>query len=245
MAEANTNLLHDVVMAHRILVNQDVLDAFGHVSFRDPIDDNAFWLASAVPPSTVSVADIMAFGLDGAPLAPTEAPLYAERFIHSEIYAARPDVQSICHHHALAIMPFCIGQSVPVAVTQTGGFLGDKVPMWDSADEFGDTNMLIKTPEEAASLARALGQHSVVLMRGHGATVVGNSIRDLVFRAVYSSHEAEIQRAAAAWGPIKGLSAGEIAMVGDPATLAVERCWTHWTASLPPISEIDNEGLTG
>ncbi len=107
------------------------------------------------------------------PVKPPTVQLYAERVIHGEIYKARPDVLAVCHHHAAAIMPFCISGDPVVPVFHLGAAMGAVAPFWDSRDDFGDTNLLVVKPEEGASLARALGSHSMVLMRRHGATVVG------------------------------------------------------------------------
>lgn len=230
-ASAPREILEDLVRAHRILVREGVLDAFGHVSLRDPSDPQRFWLASAKPPSLVSVSDMILFGMDGEPVQPAGDALFAERYIHSEIYVARPDVQAICHHHAPSVMPFCLSRTPLVAVSQTGAFLGKSAPFWDSADEFGATRLLVDNPQQAASLARALSDDSIVLMRGHGATVTGRNIRDVVFKAIYACRDADFQLAAASRGAVIPLSDGEIELGRVPADAAVNRCWMHWVAT--------------
>lgn len=245
MPDAPMQLLCELVTAHRILVNEAVLDAFGHVSLRDPNSPDIFWLAAALPPSTVGVSDMLAFGLDGEPLVATDMPLFAERFIHSEIYRARGDVMSVCHHHSPSIMPYCIGDRPLLPVSQTGAFMGGAAPLWDSADEFGDTGMLVNDSAQAASLARALAQRPLVLMRGHGATVVGSGIKDTVFKSVYSCREADHQLKAAALGGFKPLSSGEAEKAGRVRPAAVDRCWAHWTAALARMTGMQNEGLSG
>lgn len=238
MSPAPRDLLHKLVLAHRILVKEGVLDAFGHASVRDPARLDVFWLGRAVPPIRTDVGALLAFDLDGAPVEPTDAALFSERFIHCEIYRARPDVHSICHHHAAALMPFCIGALRLSAVSQTGAFLGERVDLWDSADEFGPTRMLVDDTAQAASLARALGQRSLVLMRGHGTVVVGRSIEDMVFKSVFACREAHAYRAAAVFGPVDALSAGEIERCGEPGVPALQRGWLHWTADLDPASSL-------
>lgn len=223
--------LEGLVTAHRILVNENVLDAFGHISLRDDADPQSFWLASACPPNLVEVEDFLAFDLTGEPIEKTERALFAERYIHSAIYAARPDVRSICHHHASSLLPFCLVSRPLVAVSQTGAFIGEATPLWDSADEFGATRMVVDTPAQGESLARGLGAHSLVLMRGHGATVVGSSIGEVVFKAVYACRDAEFQRQASAMGEIMPLSPGEIEKGRVPAKPAVDRCWQYWCAA--------------
>ena len=243
MSNAPRQLLDELVSAHRILVHQGVLDAFGHVSLRDPSNPERFWLASARPPSVVEPEDMLEHGLDGEPIETPGAPLFSERFIHSAIYSARPDVGAVCHHHAPSILPFCISRQPLVAVSQTGAFLGARVPFWDSADEFGATKMVVDGPDQAESLARGLGAASMVLMRGHGATVVGRSIRDVVFKSIYSSHEADHQRAAAAFSAILPLSDGEIELGRVPGDPALDRCWTHWNAIRDQANSADSANM--
>lgn len=229
MPEAGVDML---VTAHRILVDQEVLDAFGHISMRDPQDADMFWLARALPPSIVAAGDMIAFDMDGEPAQRTEAPLFIERYIHSEIYRKRPDVGAICHHHAPAIMPFCITPRCLVPVSQSGAFMGGPVSVWDSAAEFGDTGMLVTDKAQGRSLAKALGDDPLVLMRGHGATVVGTGLKEVVFRSVYSCREAANQQAAAHFGELLALSAGEIDKARTIRSPILDRCWSHWLAAL-------------
>lgn len=232
MAEAPETLLADLVTAHRILVAEGVLDAFGHISVRDPARSDRFWLSRATPPSRVVRQDFLPFTLDGDPDAEPGGALFSERFIHAAIYAQRPDVVSICHHHSPSLMPFCITDRPLVAVSQTGASIGPAVSRWDSRDEFGATAMLVNDMAQATSLARALGPNALVLMRGHGTTVTGSGLKELVFRAVHSCRDADTQLAAAPLGDLQPLSAEEIEMASPPAPPAVERCWSHWTAGL-------------
>lgn len=219
----------DIVTAGRILVAEDVLDGFGHVSLRDPEDAGRFWMTGALPPVAATAEDFIAFDLHGEPVIPTRAPQFAERVLHAAIYAARPEVNAVCHHHAAALMPFCIGAGPLYPVTQTGGFLGGTVPLWDSAAEFGATNLLVTTLDQARSVARAMGAAPVVLMRGHGVTVAAGNLRELVFKAVYSAREAEHFRRAAAFTAPMPLSEGELEMTRTLSAAAIDRGWRHWT----------------
>ena len=221
------DVLETLALANAILVQENVLDAFGHVSMRDPADDGVFWLSKAQPPSVVRRDGFIAFGPDGEPIAATDAPLFVERHIHAAIYAARPDVGAVCHHHAMAVMPFCIGKEPFVPVSQNGAFLGGPVPVWDSAEEFGATAMLIDSAEQARSLAACLGQHAMVLMRGHGATVVGAGLGEVVYKAVYACREAQLVASARTLGTIVPLSEAEIAMAGPVNANQIARCWEH------------------
>jgi ribulose-5-phosphate 4-epimerase/fuculose-1-phosphate aldolase len=164
-----SDIRYQVALANRMLANEGVLDAFGHVSLRHPADPGRYLLSRSRSPGLIEPDDILEFTLDSEPVAPPSVPLYAERVIHGCIYQARPDVMAVCHHHAPAVMPFCIAGLPIVAVFQLGAAAGEKVPFWNQRDEFGDTNLLVVKPEEGRSLARALGQQHAVLMNHHGA----------------------------------------------------------------------------
>jgi ribulose-5-phosphate 4-epimerase/fuculose-1-phosphate aldolase len=224
----------EIVTAGQILVAENVLDAFGHVSHRDPTTPYLFWMSCARPPSTASLQDFLTFDLDGEPERSTERKLFAEGVLHAAIYAARPDVNAICHHHAPALLPFCIGAGTLYPVTQTGGFLGGPVPLWDSAAAVGATNLLVTTMAQARSVAEGLGDRPLVLMRGHGATVVASSLRELVFMAVYSAREAEHFLRAAAFAPPVPLSQGELALTRKLSAAAIDRAWQHWSSVTGP-----------
>jgi ribulose-5-phosphate 4-epimerase/fuculose-1-phosphate aldolase len=181
MDDALHSLCRELALAHHILIDQGVLEAFGHVSVRTPGNPGYFLLPAAGAPSRMTAADMLVFGMDGEPAQPTESKLFTERFIHAAIYRARPDVMAICHHHSPSIMPFCITSTPLRAVSQTGSSMGTEVPVWDSRTDFGDTKLLVTTEDEANALARALGPAWMVLMRRHGATVVGTSLKEMVF----------------------------------------------------------------
>jgi ribulose-5-phosphate 4-epimerase/fuculose-1-phosphate aldolase len=229
-----SELLGELAIANRILAHEDVLDAFGHVSVRHPGNPQRYFLSRSRGPELVQPDDIYEFTLDSEPVVPPTLRLYSERVIHGEIYKARPDVHAVCHHHAPAILPYCITGMPLVPVYHLGAAMGQRAPFWDSRDEFGDTNLLVVKPEEGASLARALGNHSVVLMRRHGATVVGATLHQLVFRTIYTARNAEYQSAAHAQGTVSPLSPGEIEKARrlnlDPGP--VQRAWEYWATRL-------------
>ena len=156
----------------------------------------------------------------------------SERVIHGEIYKARPDVMSVCHHHCPSFMPLLITGADYVPVFHMGAQAGIRPPYWDQHDEFGDTNMLVVKPEEGASLARALGPHWLVLMRRHGVTVVGIGVRHCVFRTIFSAHNALFQtRAMMTGGSIASLTPGETKLAGDLVnkTTGLARSWEYWS----------------
>lgn len=228
------DLRRELATANRILAQEGVLDAFGHVSVRDPDEPGRYLLARSRAPELIEPDDVLAFDLESRPIRKTDVRLYAERAIHGEIYKARPDVRAVVHHHAPAVMPYCITGEPLVPVFHLGATMGRRAPFWDSRDEFGDTDLLVVRPEEGASLARALGDAHMVLMRRHGATVVGDDLRQLVFRAIYAVRNAEFQTAARALGAVAPLTRGEIDRAGalnlQPGVVA--RAWEYWSVRL-------------
>ena len=220
--------------ANHILAREAVLDAFGHVSMRHPSNPARYLLARSRSPELVEPSDILEFTLDSQPVAPPSGFLYGERVIHGCIYQVRPDVHAVCHHHSRAVMPFCISGIPLQPIDHLGATIGALVPFWDQRDEFGDTNLIVARSEEGQSLARALGPHWVVLMRRHGATVVGTSMEEMVFRAVFSCRNAELQREAHALGGATELTPAEIEKAGafNLEPRPIERAWEYWTVRL-------------
>ncbi len=219
--------------ANRILAREGVLDAFGHVSVRHPTDPTRFYLARSLAPELVTEADILEFDLASQPVGPCDVALYSERVIHGGIYQVRPDVNAICHHHAPAVLPFCLADLTLRVVTQLGATIGKQVPLWDQRTEFGATNHLVTRADEAASLARCLGTNGIVLMKRHGATVVGSSLRELAFRSIYSCRDAELQLRARSYGPIDSFTDDEIDLAGKFPEATLSRAWNYWCARLP------------
>jgi HCOMODA/2-hydroxy-3-carboxy-muconic semialdehyde decarboxylase len=238
MADVLAETLYELIVATRILCNEKVLDAFGHVSVRHPHDPQRYFISRHRAPELAEVSDLVELTLDSEPVRPTEFRLYSEKVIHGEIYKARPDVHAVVHHHAHAVLPYAISGEEIVPVFHLGAVMG-KVQFWDQRDEFGDTNMLVVKPEEGASLARALGPHWTVLMRRHGATVAGTNLRELTFRTVFTCDNARLQSQAMAHGRVDALSAGEAKLTAShqlrpPST---NRAWDYW------LRQIEKAGL--
>src|SRR5665213_3933172 len=166
-------------------------------------------------PELVKPDDILEFTLDSKTVKPTDIRLYGERVIHGGIYQARPEVNAVCHHHAASILPFCVSGMELKPVYHLGATLGAKVPFWDSRDEFGDTTLIVAKPEEGASLARALADNWIVLMRRHGATVAGKTLEELVFRTIYTARNAALQIQAHTLGHVSPLTAAETELAGE------------------------------
>jgi ribulose-5-phosphate 4-epimerase/fuculose-1-phosphate aldolase len=236
MPDSLADTLRELIVATRILANEKILDAFGHVSVRNPNNPSRYFIPRHRAPELAEISDIVELNLDSEPVKPTDFRLYSERVIHGEIYKARPDVHAVCHHHAHTILPFAISGREIVPVFHLAAVIG-KVPFWDQRDEFGDTNMLVIKPEEGASLARALGPNWMVLMRRHGATVAGTSLRNLTFRSVFGSDNCKLLSQAIAHGHVDSLSPGEVTLTAayqerPPST---NRAWDYWVRQVEKV----------
>ena len=226
-------LLQDLVVASRILAHEGICDAFGHISVRNPANPERFHLARAVAPELVTRDDIMEFDLDGTPVAGEPRKPFLERFIHGALMAARPDVNSVVHSHSRGVIPFGVTGTPIRPLLHSCGVLGHDVPIWDARDVFGDTNLLIANNAMGQDFAAALGDGRAALMRGHGSTVVGRSIREAVYTAVYLEVNAQLQAASMNLGPVKYLTDGEITLIqarlGDanPGE-GYDRAWQYW-----------------
>jgi HCOMODA/2-hydroxy-3-carboxy-muconic semialdehyde decarboxylase len=226
-------LLDDLVLANRILFQQGVVDAYGHVSARDPRDARRFLIARHVAPALVVREDIMTMDLAGQPVEDDGRTPYTEVFIHAAIYAARPDVHGVVHSHSPAIVPFGVSDVPLRAVAHVCAFLGEGVARFDTQDAFGDTDLLIRDLALGEALARALGPHPVALMRGHGSVAVGVTLRQAVYRAVYTEVNARLQsEALRLGGAVKYLTPGEAALMGRHQDPSYRRPWELWVNAL-------------
>lgn len=226
-------LINDLIIANRILAHHEVVDAYGHVSFRNPDNPHTFFMARSLAPDLVMADDVVELDLEGNPVRDEKRKLYLERFIHSGIFEARPDVSSVVHAHAEAILPFGLVDSTPLRpVIHSGSFIGATVPIWDIADRFGDTNLLVANVEQGRDLANTLGDNNVALMRGHGFAAAGRSLIETVRMSVFLPRNARAQFAAMQLnGEIKYLSQGEIDARNrgyKPYSPETWRAWEYW-----------------
>ncbi len=222
-------LLEELVTANRILAREGVVDSFGHVSVRHPQRSDRYFLSRARAPECIEVDDLMQFALDGTPIDGGGRTPYAERFIHGAVYETRADVRAVVHHHSPAVIPFSVTNASLSPILHMCAGIGIDVPTWDSRDAFGDTNLLVTTMDMARSLAGALGNRPVILMRGHGAVVAGGSLREAVFNSIYLQLNADLQLKAHSLGDVTFLSAGEVAAVlRTRSAFTFERAWEYW-----------------
>ncbi len=223
---ADAALIEDLVAANRILAALEIVDGYGHVSVRHDKDPNRYLIARSIAPESVTANDVLELDLDSKPVNGGDAKMYLERFIHGEIYKARPDVKAVVHNHAASVIPFGV-TTVPLRpIYHMAGFIGRGVPIFDIRKVAGETDMLVKTPALGVALARALGDKPAALMRGHGAVVVGDSLPQVVGRSYYLQMDAKLQaQAMALGGDITYLDAGEAAKTeGTAATSGPGSC---------------------
>ncbi len=231
----------EVVDANHILFDQGVVDGFGHVSLRHPVRPDRFLLARSMAPALVTAGDVLAFDLDGTAIEADGPAVYLERFIHGEIYRIRPDVVAVVHSHSPAVVPFSVVRGTGLRpVCHMCGFLGAVAPVFEIRDVAGPgSDLLIRDARLGAALAQSLGQSAAVLMRGHGSTVVGSSLRQAVFRAVYTEVGARLQAEAMKLGPVTYLTEDEAAAAARANDTQIDRAWHLWLKAARRRSMVD------
>jgi len=221
-------LLEDLAAANRILAMQGILDAYGHVSARSPADPSRFFMSRSLAPQLVTPGDIQEYGADSEPIGDTRKP-YLERFIHGEIFRTRPDVMAIVHSHSESVIPFGISKTGLKPVYHMASFLWTGAPVFDIRHVREDNDLLIRDRPLGEALAKSLGRCNCVLMRGHGMTVVGESIPEVVFRAIYTEMNAKLQMNASRLdGPLTFLSDKEGAGATEANRSTLARPWELW-----------------
>jgi HCOMODA/2-hydroxy-3-carboxy-muconic semialdehyde decarboxylase len=224
----SAELVDDLLAGNHILYKYGIVDAFGHISVRHDADPEKYVMARHLAPGLVEAEDLLIFDLDSEPVVPTSHRLYSERFIHGEIYKQRPDVISVVHCHAPALIPFGVTKAELQPVYHMSAFLGAGVPKFEIRDVAGMTDMLIRTAPLGRALATQLGPKPMILMRGHGATMVGPSIQHAVYRAMYATLNAQIQAEALRLGEVTYLAAEEAESYLRYSGEVVHRPWNMW-----------------
>jgi len=222
-------LIEELVTANRILAREGIVDSFGHVSVRHPERPDRYLLSRARAPERIEADDIMEFTLEGDPVDARGRKPYLERFIHGALYEARPDVMSVVHNHSPSTIPFGVTRKELRPMMHVCASIGHKVPLWDSQKKFGDTSLLVENMAMGRDLAKCLGKGRSALMRGHGAVVVGTTIRHAVYIAVYLELNARLQMQAMQMGRIKFLSSGEVdKIIARTGPYSINRAWENW-----------------
>ena len=224
------SVIEDLVDANHILFHQQVVDAFGHVSVRHPHRADRFLLARNMAPARVTAQDIMEFELGGTPVDAQGRRVYLERFIHGSVYRDRPDVMAVIHSHSPGVVPFTVSRRSRLQpICHMSGFLGAGTPLFEIRDHAGDgSDLLIGSDRLGRALASTLGQANIVLMRGHGSTTVGPSLKLAVYRAVYGEINARLQAQAQALGDPVFLTPQECEATMASTEGQVERPWDLW-----------------
>ena len=226
---ASKALIDDLVAASRILANHGVLDAYGHVSARSDKRPGRFIMSRSRAPALVTAADLMELGPDSEPAAGEKRKGFIERYIHGEIYRARPEVMAVVHSHSTSVIPFGVTRTKLRPVSHMGGFLWSGAPVWDIRKVREENDLLVRDRLLGKALADTLGNCACVLMRGHGMTVVGGSIPEAVFRAVYTEMNARVQlQCTLLEGPIEFLSDYEARAIDAANRGTLERPWELW-----------------
>jgi ribulose-5-phosphate 4-epimerase/fuculose-1-phosphate aldolase len=209
---------------------EKVVDAFGHISVRNPDNAGHFLMARSMPPPFVTRDDILVFDLDGNKVREQPGESSIERFIYTEIYRARPEVMAIAHSHAEAVLPFTVAKGTPLrSLTHNGGLLGSGAPLFEIRGYVGEeSNMLVGDKKLGEAVAKTLGAHTVVLMRGHGFTVAGGSLKEAVYNAVNTVISARIQLHAIHLGDLTYLSGGEAVATAKIHKTVLDRNWEVW-----------------
>jgi HCOMODA/2-hydroxy-3-carboxy-muconic semialdehyde decarboxylase len=235
LASVDPALIDDLVAANRILAHEKVLDSFGHVSVRDPRNPNRYLIARAVAPALVTADDILLADLDSNLIDAKGRNTYKERFIHGEIYKVRRDVQAIIHSHSPTVVPFSVTKYPLKPILHNAAFLGDGPPVFDPREVAGATNLLVETPALGKALAQTLGKADIVLMRGHGDTVVGPNVRLATFWAIYAEINArQLAQAIAIGGPITFIEGEEQRLTHANMAKAYQRPWEMWKRAAMP-----------
>jgi ribulose-5-phosphate 4-epimerase/fuculose-1-phosphate aldolase len=226
---ASRALIEDLVAASRILAAHDVLDAYGHVSARSDRRPQHFLMSRSRAPALMTAADVMELDADSEPLPGDKRKGFIERYIHGEIYRARPEVMAVVHSHSASVIPFGVTRSKLRPVYHMGSFLWSGAPVFDIRKVREENDLLVRDRPLGRALAGSLGSCTCVLMRGHGMTVVGDSVQEAVFRAIYTEMNARLQlQAGQLEGPIEFLSdeEGRRSTAANRGTL--ERPWELW-----------------
>ncbi len=222
-------VLEDLVIANHVLAHQGVLDAFGHVSVRHPANADRFLMSRSLAPVLVTAADILEYDLDGNALDAGGRASFLERFIHAEIYKARPDVKAVIHAHSPSVIPFGTTQVPMQPMFHISAFLSPQVPVFEIRKVGGMTDMLVSNAQLGKALAEALGKGAVVLMRGHGVAVAGPTLPLTVFRAIYTEVNARLQtQAIEIGGPITFLAPEEAEKANKVTDQVHLRAWDLW-----------------
>jgi ribulose-5-phosphate 4-epimerase/fuculose-1-phosphate aldolase len=232
---AAKEVLADLAAAARILAEQGVVDGFGHVSLRHPSEPGRYFMSKSIAPALVTPDDLIEYDLDSNAIDAKGRASFLERYIHGEIYKARPDVMSVVHSHSPSVIPFGLVGVPMQAMFHNAAFVAEGVPVFDIKEKFGATDLLVSDAAKGVELARVLGGKGVALMRAHGSVACGPTLQTAVFRAVYTEVNARIQHLTLALGkgaPIAALDREEGKLADYINQTAGMRAWHLWRTQM-------------
>ena len=221
----------DLIIANRILANEGVVDAFGHVSIRSPDNPARYFMSRSRAPELVTFDDLMEFTLDGEAIDLQGRTPYGERMIHGAVYEARPEVHAVIHNHAYEIIPFGV-TGIPLRpIMHTCGSIGSDIPTWDIRDKFGEGDHLVVTMDQGRDLVRCLGDRRVALMKRHGCVVTGKNVREAVTTAIYLQINARLLLQSLQLGTPDYLTPLEVdkCTARQLSPLGLDRAWEYWS----------------
>jgi ribulose-5-phosphate 4-epimerase/fuculose-1-phosphate aldolase len=222
-------VLEDLAVASRILADQGVFDAAGHVSMRHPGHPQRFLMSRSLAPQMITADDIMEFDIDSNPVDARGRNPFIERYLHGEIFRARPDVMAIAHSHSPSTIAFGLSNVPMQAMYHNAAFLAAGVPVFDIREKFGVTDIVVSSSEKGAALAKVLADKPVALLRAHGMVATGLSLPVAVFRAIFTVTSANIQhQVLALGGPVAALDAEEGRLADVVNVQTVGRSWDLW-----------------
>ena len=227
----SAEFITDLAAASHILAERGVVDAFGHISHRHPDAPDRYFMSRAMAPALVTPDDIIEYDLDSEPCNAAGRGSFLERFIHGEIYKARPDIQSVVHSHSPSVIPFGLVETRMQAMFHNAAFLAAGVPVFDISEQFGATNMLVGDIPKGIAFAECLADKDIALMRAHGSVACGPTLQMAVFRAVYTEVNARVQHwtmALSNGGRIAALDEEEGLLADEPNKGACMRAWELW-----------------
>lgn len=220
------DLKRDLVTSCRILANEQIIDAFGHISVRIP-DTDRFLIPPFVSAAMVTEADLLTLNLDGKVVDGNGAP-NREVYIHSECYRHRPDVGSVCHAHSPMVKVFAALGEPLRPIENFATLFAPETPVYSRVG-------LIVTPALGGEVATTLGNRRAVIMRGHGSTVVGPNLKQATVATIYLEETARLTYRARSIGKPTCFNEDEVETLSNYVLKenSFDRAWVYYEARLP------------
>ena len=205
----------DFITALRIISHEGLSDAFAHLSARTDGGDAMLFMPRKSP-ALVNSNELFVVDF--------EKPV-PQSSIHQAIYKSRGDVKAVFHFHSPAVILLSvIGQTIRPMHNYSAIFY-EGVPLYTGTGQ-------VESPARAGEMAKLLGDAKAVILRGHGAVVVGQSIREVCMLAVYLEESARLQTEAMKLGTPMFVERDDAERIAKrtfkPAS--TDRAWEHFKA---------------